>query len=98
MEARHGLGLIKLALQRLMDEGAIEPQPVEPLAHAILGTLIEAGLYVARADQVGCGAGRDGDGVAPDAGGASLAGLTEGGQSALKRAASSEPPVASPAL
>jgi AcrR family transcriptional regulator len=52
VEARHGLGLIRLALQNLIDEGAIEAQPVEPLAHAILGTLIEAGLYVARADQV----------------------------------------------
>jgi hypothetical protein len=51
VEARHGLGLIKLALQRLMDEGAVEAQPVEPVAHAILGTLIEAGLYVARADR-----------------------------------------------
>jgi AcrR family transcriptional regulator len=52
VEARHGLGLIRLALQTLIDERAIEEQPVEPLAHAILGTLIEAGLYVARADQV----------------------------------------------
>jgi AcrR family transcriptional regulator len=50
VEARHGLGLIRLALQNLIDEGAIEAQPVEPLAHAILGALIEAGLYVARAD------------------------------------------------
>jgi tetracycline repressor-like protein len=52
VEERHGLGLIRLALQNLVDEGAIPGQPVEPLAHAILGTLIEAGLYVARADQV----------------------------------------------
>ena len=52
VEARHGLGLIRLALQNLIDEGAIDPQPVEPLAHAILGTLIEAGLYVARADPI----------------------------------------------
>jgi AcrR family transcriptional regulator len=50
VEARHGLGLIRLALQNLINEGAIEAQPVEPLAHAILGALIEAGLYVARAD------------------------------------------------
>ena len=50
VEARHGLGLIRLTLQNLIDEGAIEAQPVEPLAHAILGALIEAGLYVARAD------------------------------------------------
>jgi AcrR family transcriptional regulator len=50
VEARHGLGLIRLALQNLIDDGAIEAQPVEPLAHAILGALIEAGLYVARAE------------------------------------------------
>src|SRR4051812_29963063 len=49
VEARHGLGLIRLALQNLINDGAIEAQPVEPLAHAILGALIEAGLYVARA-------------------------------------------------
>ena len=48
----HGLGLIRLALQNLIDEGTIPEQPVEPLAHAILGMLIEAGLYVARADRV----------------------------------------------
>jgi AcrR family transcriptional regulator len=52
VEARHGLGLIRLALQNLIDAGELEAQPVEPVAHAILGTLIEAGLYVARADQV----------------------------------------------
>ena len=98
VEARHGLGLIRLALQNLIDEGTIEAQPVEPLAHAILGTLIEAGLYVARADQwmrrglrwgrccAGCwrGFARRADGGA--------------GQPSPNRAASSEPPVASPAL
>jgi AcrR family transcriptional regulator len=52
IEARYGLGLIKLALQNLIDAGVVEPQPVDPLAHAILGTLAEAGLYVARADDV----------------------------------------------
>ncbi len=52
VEARYGLGLIKLAFQNLIDAGLVEPQPVEPLAHAILGTLTEAGLYVARADDV----------------------------------------------
>jgi len=49
VEARYGLGLIKLALQNLIDAGVVETQPVDPLAHAILGTLAEAGLYVARA-------------------------------------------------
>ncbi|OLE37451.1 MAG: TetR family transcriptional regulator [Actinobacteria bacterium 13_1_20CM_3_68_9] len=52
VEARYGLGLIKLALQNLIDAGIVERQPVDPLAHAILGTLAEAGLYVARADDV----------------------------------------------
>jgi AcrR family transcriptional regulator len=52
VEARYGLGLIKLALENLVEAGVIERQPVDPLAHAILGTLTEAGLYVARADDV----------------------------------------------
>jgi AcrR family transcriptional regulator len=52
VEARYGLGLIKLALQNLIDGGVVDPQPVDPLAHAILGTMAEAGLYVARADDV----------------------------------------------
>ena len=52
IEARHGLGLIELALTNLMEAGRIDPQPVDPLAHAILGSLSEAGLYVARAADV----------------------------------------------
>jgi AcrR family transcriptional regulator len=52
IEARYGLGLIKLAFQNLIDAGLMEPQPVDPLAHAILGTLAEAGLYVAGAEDV----------------------------------------------
>jgi AcrR family transcriptional regulator len=53
VEARHGLGLLKLALGGLIDAGVVDAQPVDPLAHAILGALAEAGLYVARADDVG---------------------------------------------
>lgn len=52
VEARYGLGLIKLALGNLIEAGVVEAQPVDPLAHAILGALTEAGLYVARADDV----------------------------------------------
>jgi AcrR family transcriptional regulator len=52
IEARYGLGLIRLGLENLTEAGAIEPQPLDPLAHAILGALIEAGLYVARAEHV----------------------------------------------
>ena len=31
--ARYGLGLIRNGLQMAMDEGSMDPQPVEPLAH-----------------------------------------------------------------
>jgi AcrR family transcriptional regulator len=48
--ARYSLGLIELGLTNLIEAGTTEPQPVEPLAHAILGTLSEAGLYVAQAE------------------------------------------------
>jgi AcrR family transcriptional regulator len=51
LEARHSLGLIRLGLQNLIDAGIAEPRPVDALAHAILGMLTEAGLYVANADE-----------------------------------------------
>jgi AcrR family transcriptional regulator len=50
IESRYGLGLVRTALESLMNAGIAEPQPVDPLAHALLGTLYEAGLYVAQAD------------------------------------------------
>jgi AcrR family transcriptional regulator len=49
LAGRYGLGLIQLALQSAMEEGAIVPQPVIPLAHALVGALDECALYVARA-------------------------------------------------
>ena len=49
LAGRYGLGLIQLALQSAMDSGAIVPQPVVPLAHALVGALDECALYVARA-------------------------------------------------
>jgi hypothetical protein len=52
IEGRYGLGLVRAALGNLMDAGIAERQPVDPLAHALLGTLYEAGLYVARSDDV----------------------------------------------
>jgi AcrR family transcriptional regulator len=52
IEGRYGLGLVRMGLQNLMDAGIAQRQPVDPLAHALLGTLYEAGLYVARADDV----------------------------------------------
>lgn len=52
IEGRYGLGLIRIGLENLMDAGIARRQPVDPLAHALLGALSEAGLYVARADDV----------------------------------------------
>jgi AcrR family transcriptional regulator len=48
--ARYGLGLLAAVLQAAMDAGAIERQPVMPLAHVIIGALNAAALYVAEAD------------------------------------------------
>jgi AcrR family transcriptional regulator len=47
---RYGMGLVTGALQAAMDAGAIEPRPVAPLAHTLIGALDEAALYVARAE------------------------------------------------
>jgi AcrR family transcriptional regulator len=46
----HGLGLIEATLQAAVDAGAIEPQPVRPLAHVLMGALDEAAMLVARAE------------------------------------------------
>ncbi|CAN5479648.1 TetR/AcrR family transcriptional regulator [soil metagenome] len=52
IEERYGLGLLSAGLQAAMDAGQIERRPVEPLAHLLLGALIVAAQYVARADDV----------------------------------------------
>jgi hypothetical protein len=41
---------VQMALENLIEEGLIEPQPVEPLAHLMLGAFTEAGLMIARAN------------------------------------------------
>jgi AcrR family transcriptional regulator len=47
---RYGLGLLQHTLQAAIDAGAITPQPVVPLAHVLLGALVEGALYVVRAE------------------------------------------------
>ena len=64
LDARYGFGLLRTALQGLMDAGQIEPQPVEPLAHMLLGALSEAGMVIAGAEDVQ--AARDAVGVSLD--------------------------------
>jgi hypothetical protein len=48
--AAHGLGLIEATLQAAIEAGAIDLQPVRPLAHVLMGALDEAAMLVARAD------------------------------------------------
>jgi AcrR family transcriptional regulator len=48
--AEHGLGLIKAGLAAGMEAGALHPQPVEALAHVLMGALDEAAMYVAQAE------------------------------------------------
>jgi AcrR family transcriptional regulator len=45
-----GIQLIESALAGLMELGAIDRQPVSPLAHVLMGALDEAALYVAEAE------------------------------------------------
>jgi AcrR family transcriptional regulator len=47
--AQYGLGLISALLTAGIEAGEITDQPVEPLAHALLGSLDEIAMYVARA-------------------------------------------------
>jgi AcrR family transcriptional regulator len=48
--ARYGLGLIEGLLSAGMEQGEIRRQPIQPLAHALLGALDEVAMLVARAE------------------------------------------------
>lgn len=48
--AEHGLGLIEATVQAAIEAGSIDPQPVRPLAHVLMGALDEAAMLVARAE------------------------------------------------
>jgi len=50
IEAKYGLALVRGGLESIMEAGLIEEQPVEPLAHLMLGALAEAGLMIARSE------------------------------------------------
>jgi AcrR family transcriptional regulator len=49
----YGFGLVEGSVQAAMDAGLIEPQPVRPLAHLLLGAIDEGGMLIARADDGG---------------------------------------------
>jgi AcrR family transcriptional regulator len=50
---KYAFGLIQGTLQAAIDAGQLDPQPVRPLAHLVLGAIDEAGMLVARADDGG---------------------------------------------
>jgi AcrR family transcriptional regulator len=50
IEERYGLALVRALVQNQVDQGVIEEQPVEPLAHLLLGAFTEAGLVIARSE------------------------------------------------
>lgn len=49
----YGLGLVQATLESAMEADVIARQPVRPLAHLLLGSIDEAGMLVARADDGG---------------------------------------------
>jgi AcrR family transcriptional regulator len=50
---RYGFGLVQGTVQAAMDSGLIDPQPVLPLAHLLLGAIDEGAMLIARADDGG---------------------------------------------
>lgn len=48
LDARHGLGLVKLGIRRAIDDGAIQPGPVEELSHMLVSALNEAAMLIGR--------------------------------------------------
>jgi AcrR family transcriptional regulator len=50
IEERYGLALVRSGLQSMVDAGLVEDQPLDPLAHMLLGAMQEAGLLIAHAD------------------------------------------------
>ncbi len=63
IEARYGLALVQAGLQSVIDAGYIEKQPVEPLAHMLLGALTEGGLLIGRAEDRGAARREVGEGL-----------------------------------
>jgi AcrR family transcriptional regulator len=52
IDEKYSLGHIQNALKAGMKQGYFERQPVEPLAQVLFGALNEAGLFIARADDM----------------------------------------------
>lgn len=49
VDAEHWLGVVTAALQEAMDAGLMAPREVRPLAHMLLGAMVEASMMIANA-------------------------------------------------
>jgi AcrR family transcriptional regulator len=49
VDAQHWLGLVTMALQEAMDAGQLPRREVQPLAHMLLGAMVEASMMIANA-------------------------------------------------
>src|SRR5208282_2017118 len=50
IDTRYNLRLVRDALQAAADQGTIAPEPLDPLAHLLIGALTEAAIFIAHAD------------------------------------------------
>jgi AcrR family transcriptional regulator len=49
IDSRYALGALRMTLEAAAAAGQLDPQPLEPLAHLLLGALGEAGMLLAEA-------------------------------------------------
>jgi len=49
VDARHWLGLVTMGLQEAMDSGVLRRREVQPLAHMLMGAMVEASMMIANA-------------------------------------------------
>src|SRR5205085_8266464 len=50
IDSQYAFGAVSAGLQLAMDSGELDRQPVEPLAHLVVGSIMQAGMVVARAE------------------------------------------------
>jgi AcrR family transcriptional regulator len=75
LDSSYAIGLLETALAAAMEVGYIVQQPVTPLAHLLMGSLNEAGTFIAAADdtqaarkEIGAALARVIDGLKPRSG------------------------------
>ena len=49
VDARHWLGVLAMALGEAMDQGLVRRREAEPLAHMLMGAMVEASMMIANA-------------------------------------------------